>query len=343
MNGELVAHVQVLTALAREQKCDLTRCLIQRIMHAVGRGIGARRTLLDVIEHQAQLLEQVCGIIGHDRQTRGLGGVIAGQALMRHELKERIAMIGLKAREQRAKLRRERGGVLSRPREQLHGLHAALERALAGAVILLQRHMEVRTTKTKGADRGATRMVRAANPGPRGGRQIEGALLEVERRVGTIDLDGRRDHLVMQRHHDLEQSSRASRRLGVTDLRLDRAERAPLAILARRLIIEHELEAAKLGCIPSLGACAVRLHKLYGRRLVASALIGAAQRLGLTFAHWRIDALGAAIGGGAKTMNHSIDRITVTLRIIKTLEREHADPLAEHRAVGLIREGATVA
>ena len=50
---------------------------------------------------------------------------------------------------------------------------------------------------------------------------------------GRVDLDRRRQHLVVQRHHRLEQAGRAGRGLGVADLRLHRAERAPLRGRAR--------------------------------------------------------------------------------------------------------------
>ena len=116
-----------------------------------------------------------------------------------------------------------------------------------------------------------------------------------------------------------------------------------MLLIGVRLVFEDHLEAAKLGSVASLGARAVRFDELDSLWAVTRALITTAQRLGLTFRHGRIDTLGATVRGAAEALNHCIDLVTVTLCIFEALERDHADTFTEHRAVGLIREGAAIA
>ena len=109
------------------------------------------------------------------------------------------------------------------------------------------------------------------------------------------------------------------------------------------LILEDHLEAAKLGSITCFGAGAVRLHELDGLGTITCALVAAAQCLCLTFGHGRVDALGATIRGAPEPLNHCIDLVPIALCILEALERDHPDALAEHRPIGLIREGTAIA
>ena len=185
-------------------------------------------------------------------------------------------------------------------------------------------------------------MIGRADPGARLRVQIKSRLLDLELGVGLIDLDGGRQRALMQGHDDLKEAAGAGGGLGVTDLALDRAQGAPLTIGATGLI-KDGAQAAKLGGVAGLGAGAVGLDELDGLGAIASALVGAAQGLGLARRDRRIDALGAPIGGRAHAAHDGVDGVAVTLRVCQALHGDHADALAEHGAIGLIREGPAVA
>ena len=144
----------------------------------------------------------------------------------------------------------------------------------------------------------------------------------------------------MQRQHRLQQPRRASGRLRVADLALDAAQRAPLLVVAKPA--KSELQARKLSRIASFGARAVGLHELYGLRAVAGRLVRTAHRAGLTFCERGVHALRAAIRRGADARQHGVDLAALRFGVLEPHERKHHEAFAQHRAVGCVRERATV-
>ncbi|CDO87822.1 hypothetical protein BN973_02180 [Mycobacterium triplex] len=145
----------------------------------------------------------------------------------------------------------------------------------------------------------------------------------------------------MKRHHRLEQAARPRRTLGVPDLRLDRAECAPLPVRSSRFV-EHLAQRGELGGVAGPGAGAVRLDEPHRFRAVAGSGVGAAKGFRLTRRTGCVDALGPAVRRRADAADHRVDPVAVALGIVETLEREHRQPLAEHRAVRLVGEGPAV-
>src|ERR1035438_98716 len=100
----------------------------------------------------------------------------------------------------------------------------------------------------------------------------------------------------------------------MTDLRLDRAQRAPL-LVRPACGTENLAQRRELGRVAGACACAVRLDELDCLRSVAGRLIRAPQRAHLTGRQRRIDGRAPAIGGGAYTADDGIHAVTVALGV----------------------------
>ena len=94
----------------------------------------------------------------------------------------------------------------------------------------LEHAVEIAAAEAEGADaRAPADAGRSGQPRPLLGVDVERRLARGQRPRAAVDLDRRRQHLVMQRQRRLDQPGGARGRLGVADLRLDRAEGAPRA------------------------------------------------------------------------------------------------------------------
>ena len=208
------------------------------------------------------------------------------------------------------------------------------------AHVLLECHVEVGSAEAEGAHTCTAGVIRRPDPGPRDGVDVKRGGLHLQLGVGPIDLDRGRQHLVVQRHHGLEQARSTGRCLAVADLALHGSQRAPLVLVAG--VAEHEVEAAELSGVSRLGAGAVRLDELDRARIEAGVVVRPLQRRGLPFGDRRVHALGPAIGRRADPADHRVDAVAVALGVGQTLQRHHAQALAQHRAVGLIGERPAV-
>ena len=147
--------------------------------------------------------------------------------------------------------------------------------------------MEVASAESKGAHAGTTRVVRATNPRTRTSRQVEWTVFNVHLGIWAVDLNGRRQHLTVKGQDGLEQASRTSGRLGMTNLGLDRAERNALWAF----VAKHQAKSTELGSISSNRAGSVRFHKLDRLWVHSGGLVRPTNRLGLTGAYRCIDGL----------------------------------------------------
>ena len=207
--------------------------------------------------------------------------------------------------------------------------------------MLLQREVEVGAAEPEARHAAPPRVLRPTHPWARLRVEVEGALFDVQARIGSVDLDGRRQRAVHERHDRLEHARRTRRRLGVADLRLHRAQRAPL--LLRPLRPEHELQTSELRRVARLRTGAVRLHELHRARRVAGRVVRAPQGPRLPLAHRRVHALAAPVRRGAHALEHGVDAVAVTLRVAEPAQGEHREALTEQRAIGLVGERPAVA
>ena len=145
----------------------------------------------------------------------------------------------------------------------------------------------------------------------------------------------------MDRQRGLDQPGHAGGALGVTDLRLHRAEHAAAGRGAGAT--EHIGERRQLGAIADHGAGAVGLDQAdLGRRhpgLVVRALDGA----DLAFLARRGEPEALAVAGAGHALDDRVDAIAVALGVGHALEHQRGDALAEHDAVrrGVERVAAT--
>ena len=145
--------------------------------------------------------------------------------------------------------------------------------------VLLERHVEVAAAEAEARHRRAPRVRRVADPRARlrcSGRTGSSRSRASGSGASTLIVGG--STLWCSAMHRLDQARRAGRRLGVADLRLHRAERAPLRGRRGPLASNASLQALELGGVAGLGAGAVRLDQLDRLRAVAGRLVGAAQR-----------------------------------------------------------------
>ena len=291
---DLGPHPDVLAALSGEQEGDRAGAGAYPVVHARRRRErrvrlrgepGARLLELgDEVDHVARHHREAVGVRGAERLLRGAREIGEGG-----RIRPRGAAGGLLApggEPRRARVREH---------QELGGEAAEAEGARGGPGVLLQRDVEVAPAEAEARHRRAPRVRGVPDPRARLGVEVERALLDLELGIGPVHLDGGRQHLVVQGHDGLEHPRGARGGLGVADLRLHRAERAPLPVGAARLA-EGDLEPLELGGVAGLGGRAVRLDELDGVRPVAGDLVGAPERARLALGQRRVDALAAAVG-----------------------------------------------
>ncbi len=207
--------------------------------------------------------------------------------------------------------------------------------------MLLQHAVEVAAAEAEGADPGAPGM-----PGWRQPRTLVG--VHVERRGPRrhlrhrlFYLERRRQHLVMQRHGDLDQRCRTRCGLGVADLRLHRTQGAPRA-LASALAVDGA-ERVGLDRVADDRAGAVCLDELHGVGADIGALVCSAQRLRLPGRAWRVDGVALAVTRCSQTSDLGVDAVAVAHRVVQALEDEDADAFTQDRSIALVVERPRIA
>ena len=178
---------------------------------------------------------------------------------------------------------------------------------------------------------------RAVDPRAGARAQVERRALQAELRVGPLHVDRRRQHAMVQRERELDHAGHPGGRDRVADHRLDGAERA--ARQAAVALAEHLGERLDLGDVADRRA---RCRAPRAARCVAGSTpacgVGAPQRQHLALDARRHDAHAAPVAGHADAADHRVDPVAVALGVLDALEHEHADALAEQRAVGVLVE-----
>ncbi len=330
------AHPDVLAPLPREEERDLAGASADAVAGAVGELERRRGIRLDPLRRPQQASPQ---LLGRARDHR--------QAARRPMIIGALGRVGGELEGARPPLRTLR----PQPRlgddilpAQDHELAAPAPQTLSPrrlADVLLQGDVEVGAAEAERADARPPRVVGAADPGARLGVDVERRVLEPERGVGPVDLDRRRQDPVMEGHHRLKEARSARSGLGVADLRLHRSERAPLPLVPI-LDAEDQREAAELRGVARLGPGPVPLDQLDRLGAVARPLVGPREGVRLAGGDRGVDALAPAVRRGADASDHGVDPIAVALGVLQAAQGDHAQPLAEHRPVRLVREGPAI-
>ena len=341
MHRYIGAHREVLAALTREQERHLATVRADAVVNAVGRALRPATAVFHKRHRLFELGGQIGLIDGHEPHTMRGRRVVNPRRLPR-QTREYAGSPAARTVQSGTERRDELADVRAAEHDKLVPGHPLAGGVFTGANVLLGRDMKVAAAKAERADARPPRMVRAAHPRPRGRAEGKSPVLKVESRVWPLDLDGWRQHLVVQRHHGLEQPRGPGGSLCVADLRLDRTERAPLLAAAALMLAENQLQALKFSLVAGFGAGAVGLQQLHRVGAEAGLVVRAAQRLGLSAGQRRVHAFGAPVAARPDATQHGIDAIAIPFRVLQPLERDHAQALAQHRAVGLVRERPTV-
>ncbi len=216
-------------------------------------------------------------------------------------------------------------------------VHGAQPGTVRGA--FLENHVEVRATETHGRGRRpASRAARVPDPGTGTSVDVERRIVEVDGAVGALDIDRRREDPMVEAERELDERGRASGTLGVSDLRLDAADRGEVLLPRRRA---HDgVQRGELRTVADLRAGGVCLDKLDRGRLATGVLVSPLQGYDLPLRARGINALEAPVAGCPDAADDGVDTVAVTFGIGQPLEREHADALADQGAVSGIVEGA---
>ena len=334
--GQVAQHADLLGALTGEQHRDLGR--------------------LDLAASQNQAVRARLNALARRVQQAPRRSEAARQAVLIHERRdeqpERAPRLEARARLRRdgpttaragrrdaVELGMDRDRVVAGEGEELN-LPIPVRRDLDG-LMLLEQAVKIAAAEAERADPGAARVLGPRQPGAGLDVDVKGAVRGADERLRLADLDGRRQHLVVQREGRLDESGDPGGGLGVADLALDRADRAPAAPLALGLVKDRR-EAAQLGRVADLGAGAVGLDQLDRGRAHIGELVGVSKGPGLAGGGGRVDRLTAAVRGRAEALEHGVDRVAVALGIGEALHHDEADSLAEDRAVASGVEGPRV-
>ena len=235
----------------------------------------------------------------------------------------------------------QRGSVISREQVQLMRPVAAEGLLMFGqvaALIFLQHRMEIGATEAEGRHPGATRRFTPRHPGPVLGGNIERALGKVCARIRLFDMQGRRDHPVMQCQRQLDHARAARSRLGVANHRLDRADTAEL--LHIRIVAERLGKAGNLRPVPDDSAGAMRFDQAHGRRRNPGTRIGADQSAFLTFGARRGQRQILAVRRSSNAAQHGVNPVPLSLGLIQTAQHHHRQPFGNGDAIGTSVKGA---
>ncbi len=216
------------------------------------------------------------------------------------------------------------------------GVRIRRERGPGQRIAFLQDHMGVGAAD---AERGHTCQARAlpARPGPFLGQQRHRARRPVDLVRRGVRVQGSRQHLVPHRLHHLDHTADAGRRLGVPQVRLERAQvQRPVRLAS---VAVHGYERLGLYRVAEPGAGAVCLHGVHVRRGKSGVGQGAADDRLLGLAVRGGQAVAGAVGVGRRSAQHGQYGVAVGLGVGEALQDDEADALRPHGPVGRGREG----
>ena len=219
---------------------------------------------------------------------------------------------------------------------------AGRDRSRSGGLVLvvLEDDVEVRAPEAEGRDRCAARGI-ATDPGPQLGAGVERAAVQGPSRLDRLDVQGGRQDPVMEGQGGLHQPGHAGGALGVTDVRLDAADGA--ALWARATGFQHAVQGRALGPIPQGRPRAVGLEEPHRGGGEARLAVGTSQGAQLALDARCGHAHAPSVRPAGRGADHRVDPVSVTLRVVETLEGHGGQALTDRDAVGRCVEGSRTA
>ena len=190
-------------------------------------------------------------------------------------------------------------------------------------------------------DTPATAVPRVARPVRALGNDLQVRLVERDVRVGSGEVQRRRQVVFLHRQHDLDQARGACGCLEVTEVGLGRAEQRGLVVGASTP--DDASERIRLDRVAEDGAGAVRLDVVDAGRVDARVAVGVAQDVGLRIRVRRREAVGAAVLVDRAAGDHGEDLVAVPLGVLETLQDHETAALGANHAVGVGGERLDVA
>ena len=207
--------------------------------------------------------------------------------------------------------------------------------------------MKITSAETEGTHSGAAWMSDRLHP--RTAHRVD-----VERRVSghqcgrwLADLDRRRQDFVLQSENRFENSGRTGRGFRVTDLRLHRADRAPVCFgrttraAASGLIDLHQ--TGDLGRVTHLRPGPVRFNQFDRVGRDSRHAIRVFETPNLPLRLRRVDGVPRAVARRADPFDHGVDSVAISLGIGEPLQDDHAHAFAQDRAARIVAERLRIA
>ena len=345
---QLAAHVHILRALAGKEKDHLgllSRGLSRR------RGFGLKsaqclhRLLRTRYHHRAPMRERLPAslqcegdvseeIVRKRRGKIGIGtphpGPLPNAERGKHgrllfEPVGEISRHGL-----------QRGRSLRRKHEHLTGT--------GGDPRLRQRrflhdHMGVGAAHAEGTYTGPA-WHRGAWPFSQRGNRDKRAVLEIDARVRSLEMEQSRDLLVLQLQHGLDQAGHSGGHVEMPDMGLCRAQ--PAEPFSRRGLAERLSQRRHFDRVPHRGARPVRLHIADGIRSHPGGRLRQRNHCRLTLnTRCRVAHARRAVIVDRRTQNHRADMIAVRDRLRQALQNHDAGAAAKDRPAGFRIKTAT--
>ena len=205
---------------------------------------------------------------------------------------------------------------------------------------LFDDHMSICATYSKGADTGPARKT-VGTPLAQAIVHIKRRVREVDLRVVSLEVDGRRQQAMSGSQRSLDQSRGARRDDHVADITLDRTERAELRVLGARaecLGQRLHFDGISQRCGRAMGfhiTDAARFDTRDGLRIGDDARLGGDTR-------GRETRLVRAVVVHGRAADHGVDSVAIGDRIGEPFEQHDRSAIAEHRAPRVRIEGARV-
>ncbi|SQA25371.1 Uncharacterised protein [Streptomyces griseus] len=206
---------------------------------------------------------------------------------------------------------------------------------LVGRCGLFEQDVHVGAADAEGGDTGAAR-VSGLGPGLRRRQQRHRALRPVDVGGGLVDVERAGQYPVPHRHDHLDDAGDARRRLGVPDVRLDRADQERLRGIPVAAVGGHE--GLGLDRVAELRAGAVGLDGVHVVRRQAGVGEGLADDALLRGTVGGGEPVGRTVLVHGRTPHHGQHPVPVAPGVGEALDEEHADALGESEAVGGVGE-----
>src|ERR1700739_121331 len=161
--------------------------------------------------------------------------------------------------------------------------------------------------------------------------EIKRTGLEVDRRIGCLEMQGWGDLPMLQREQHFQKTGYAGSSGSVTHIRCDRAQSAELLLL--RIPPESTMECLIFHRVSQCSSRTVSFNKLDGFRVDFETVIHRAFQPFLCAQIWRHQTVRFAVLIYATPCNHGVDVVPVSQSVAQALQHHYPNPFAGHKTI----------